>query len=76
MTVFEKMRESAIRINEAIRNGTLKDRPDLKAQLATPVVIENPSKKLLKFVRYLEIKSMRSRAELKRNRDEYFQNTE
>lgn len=76
MTVFEKMRENAIRINEAIRNGTLKDRPDLKAQLATPIVIENPSQKLLRFVRYLEIKNMRSRAELKRNRDKYFPNTE
>lgn len=76
MTVFEKMRENAIRINEAIRNGTLKDRPDLKAQLATPIVIVNQSQKLLRFVRYLEIKSMRSRAELKRNRDRYFPNTE
>ncbi|BES63141.1 hypothetical protein [Dysgonomonas capnocytophagoides] len=76
MAVFEKMRESAIRINEAIRNGTLKDRPDLKAQLAAPVIIDNPSQKLLRFVRYLEIKNMRSRAELKRNRDKYFPNTE
>lgn len=36
------------------------------------IIITNPSKKLLRFVRYLEIKSMRSRAELKRNKDKYF----
>lgn len=40
------------------------------------VIITNPSKKLLRFVRYLEIKNMRSRAGLKRNRDKYFPNTE
>ena len=76
MKVFEKMREDAVKINESIREATFKDRPDLKAQLATPIVIENPSQKLLRFVRYLEIKNMRSRAELKRNRDKYFPNTE
>ena len=72
MTVFEKMREDTVKINESIREATLKDRPDLKAQLAAPVIIDNPSQKLLRFVRYLEIKSMRSRAELKRNKDKYF----
>lgn len=74
--MFEKMRENIIEINEAIRNGTLKDRPDLKAKLSAPVIIENPNKKLLRFVRHLEIKNIRSRAELKRNRDKYFPNTE
>ncbi len=36
------------------------------------IIITNPSKKLLRFIRYLEIKNIRSRAELKRNRDKYF----
>lgn len=40
MKVFEKMRENAIRINVAIRNGTLKDRPDLKGQLAATVELK------------------------------------
>lgn len=41
-----------------------------------PIIITSPSQKLLRFVRYLEIKNMRGRAELKRNRDKYFPNTE
>lgn len=36
------------------------------------IIITNPSQKLLRFVRYLEIKNMRNRAELKLNRDKYF----
>lgn len=76
MLILEKMREDIVKINEAIRNGTLKDCPELKARLATPIIIENPTEKLLRFVRYLEIKNMRSRAELKRNRDKYFPKSE
>lgn len=37
-----------------------------------PIIITNPSPKLLRLTRYLEIKQQRSRAELKRNRDKYF----
>lgn len=37
-----------------------------------PLIITNPSQKILRLIRYLEIKQQRSRAELKRNRDKYF----
>ena len=37
-----------------------------------PLIITNPSPKILRLIRYLEIKQQRSRAELKRNRDKYF----
>ena len=37
-----------------------------------PIIITNPIPKLLRLIRYLEIKQQRSRAELKRNRDKYF----
>lgn len=65
------------RLDKALENETEESLTNwLSSQRSQPIIITNPSLKLLRFIRYLEIKNMRSRAELKRNRDKYFPNTE
>lgn len=65
------------RLDKALENETEASLTNwLSSQRSQPIIITNPSQKLLRFIRYLEIKNMRSRAELKRNIDKYFPKSE
>lgn len=61
------------RLDKALENETEESLTNwLSSQRSQPIIITNPSLKLLRFIRCLEIKNIRSRAELKQNRDKYF----